>query len=78
VDGDVEGGEKPAATWSGHARRLDCRRGSQRGLQRPEVVMQVTCAGAAAVLEVGEEDPDSVKKTMHGWWRPAPREVTRR
>jgi hypothetical protein len=37
--------------------------------------MQFTRGGAAAVLEVGEEHPDSVKKTMRGRWRPAPREA---
>jgi hypothetical protein len=29
------------------------------------------------LLEVGEEDPDSVKKTMRGWWRHAPMEAAR-
>jgi hypothetical protein len=35
--------------------------------------MQITREDAAAVLEVGEEHPDSVKKTMRGRWRPTPR-----
>jgi hypothetical protein len=28
--------------------------------------MQVACGDAAAVLEVGEEEPDGVTKTMRG------------
>jgi hypothetical protein len=39
--------------------------------------MQVACGDAAAVLEVGEEEPGSVTKTMRGRWHPAPREVAR-
>jgi hypothetical protein len=30
----------------------------------PEVAIHVTCA--AAVVEVGEEEPDSLMKTLHG------------
>jgi hypothetical protein len=37
--------------------------------------MQVAYGDAAAVLEVGEEEPGGVTKTMSGWWHPAPREV---
>jgi hypothetical protein len=29
------------------------------------------------VLEVGEEEPGGVMKTMHGRWHPAPRKVVR-
>jgi hypothetical protein len=39
--------------------------------------MQVTCGDATVMLEVGEEEPCGVTKTMHGWWHPAPREVGR-
>ena len=39
--------------------------------------MQATCGDAAAVLEVGEEEPGDVTKTMRGRRRPAPREVAR-
>jgi hypothetical protein len=37
--------------------------------------MQVTCGDAAAVLEVGEEEPSGATKTMRGRRQPAPREV---
>jgi hypothetical protein len=39
--------------------------------------MQVTYGDAAAVLEVGEEEPSSAMKTMRGWRQPTPREVAR-
>jgi hypothetical protein len=39
--------------------------------------MQVTCGDAAAVLEVGEEEPSGATKTMRGRRHPAPREVAR-
>jgi hypothetical protein len=37
--------------------------------------MQVTYGDAAAVLEVGEEEPDDATKTMREWRHPVPREV---
>ena len=37
--------------------------------------MHVTCRSAAAVLKLGEEEPDGVTKTMRGRWRRAPLEV---
>jgi hypothetical protein len=37
--------------------------------------MQVACGDATAVLEVGEEEPDGMTKTMRGRRHPAPREV---
>jgi hypothetical protein len=37
--------------------------------------MQVSCGDAAAVLEVGEEEPGGVTKTMCGWRHPVSREV---
>jgi hypothetical protein len=39
--------------------------------------MQVTYGDAAAVLDVGEEEPDGATKTMRGWRHSAPREVAR-
>jgi hypothetical protein len=39
--------------------------------------MQVTCGDAAAVLEVGEEEPSGATKTMRGRRHPALREVAR-
>jgi hypothetical protein len=39
--------------------------------------MQVTCGGAAAVLEGGEEEPGGATKIMRGRRHPAPREVAR-
>jgi hypothetical protein len=39
--------------------------------------MQVACGDAAAVLEVDEEEPGGVTKTMHGRWHLAPRELAR-
>jgi hypothetical protein len=39
--------------------------------------MQVTCGDAAAVLEVGEEEPSGATKTMRRRRQPAPREVAR-
>jgi hypothetical protein len=39
--------------------------------------MQVACGDAAAVLEVGEEEPSGVMKTMRGRRHPAPRELAR-
>jgi hypothetical protein len=39
--------------------------------------MQFTYGDAAAVLEVGEEEPSGVTKTMHGRRHPAPMEVAR-
>jgi hypothetical protein len=39
--------------------------------------MQVTCGDAAAVLEVGEEEPSGATKTMRGRRQPMPREVAR-
>jgi hypothetical protein len=39
--------------------------------------MQVACGDAAAVLEVGEEEPGGVTKSMRGRRHPAPREVAR-
>jgi hypothetical protein len=39
--------------------------------------MQVTYGDAAAVLEVGEEEPSGATKTMRGRRHPAPREVAR-
>jgi hypothetical protein len=74
MDVYVEGG-KPATTKSGHAGCLDRQRGSRRDLRRLEVAIQVTCGDAAAVLEVGEEEPGGATKTMRGWRHPAPREV---
>ena len=41
-------------------------RGGRRDLRRPEVAMQVTCRTAAALLELGEEEPGGVTKTMRG------------
>jgi hypothetical protein len=73
---DVDGeGSEPATAKSGNAGCLDRRRGSRQDLRRLEVAMQVTCGGAAAVLEVGEEEPGGAMKTMCGWRHPAPREV---
>jgi hypothetical protein len=76
LDVDVEGDE-PATTKSGHAGCLDRRRGSRRDLGRLGVAMQVAYGDAMVVLEVGEEEPGGVTKTMRGWWHPAPREVAR-
>jgi hypothetical protein len=39
--------------------------------------MQVTCGDAAAVLEVGKEEPGGATKTMRRRRHPAPREVAR-
>jgi hypothetical protein len=39
--------------------------------------MQVTYGDAAAVLEVGEEEPSGATKTMRGRRHPASREVAR-
>jgi hypothetical protein len=39
--------------------------------------MQVTYGGAAAVLEVGEEEPSGATKTMRGRRQPAPRDEAR-
>jgi hypothetical protein len=63
LDKDGEGDE-PAMTKSGHAGCLDRRRGSRRDLRWLGVAMQVTCGDAVVVLEVGEEEPDGVTKTM--------------
>jgi hypothetical protein len=76
LDVDVEGGEL-ATTKSGHATCLDRRRGSRQDLRQPGGAMQVTCGDAAAVLEVGEEEPDGATKTMRGQRYPASREVAR-
>jgi hypothetical protein len=76
LDVDVEGDE-PATTKGGHAGCLDRRRGSRRDLRWLEVAMQVTCGGAAAVLEGGEEEPSGAMKTICGRRCPAPREVAR-
>jgi hypothetical protein len=37
--------------------------------------MQVTCGDVAVVLEVGEEEPGGMTKTMRGWRHPALKEV---
>jgi hypothetical protein len=59
VNEDVEGsgtdGDPEGSCWT-----PDCHRGSRRDLCQPEVAMHVTCGSAAPVLEVGEEEPDSV------------------
>jgi hypothetical protein len=39
--------------------------------------MQVACGDAAVVLEVGQEEPSDVTKTMRGRRHPALREVAR-
>jgi hypothetical protein len=39
--------------------------------------MQVTRGDAVAVLEVGEEEPSGMTKTMRGRRHPAPREMAR-
>jgi hypothetical protein len=76
LDVDVEGGE-PATTKSGHAGCLDWRRGSRQDLRRLGVAMQVACGDAVVVLEVGEEEPGGMTKTMRGLRQPAPRELAR-
>jgi hypothetical protein len=76
LDVDVEGDEL-ATTKSGHAGCLDRRRGSRRDLRRLGVAMQVAYGDATVVLEVGEEEPGGVTKTMRRRRHPVLREVAR-